>query len=687
MRLATKPLSIASLCVGLFVAAVHSTRADDLLEPPMSFPEGGVGDAATNQGHALSADGRFVVFSSFATNLVAGDTNGARDIFLWDSQLNTVQLVSRSSGGTLANGDSSDAVISADGQWIAFSSAASNLTEDANGAVEDVFLYSRAAATLDLVSRSTGGVQSQTAAVRPDINANGRYVTFDTRGDLATGAGTTHSQVFRRDTWSDRTDLVSKNFIGAGANDLSMDAQMSADGERIVFVSMARNLTTAGTVGNDSYLKDMTTGSLQLLSQNAEGEAGDGISYFPTISGDGRFAAFHTNASNLVEGGNANFAGVVLRDTFTGELELLSPGTNGEPANNFSIHPSLSYDADRAVFATNASNLVEGDAAEHVDVVLFDRAGTALSLLSQGPGASSANGDSAAPSISLDGRSVTFETRASNLSPNGTAFSDVVLDRDAADAAAGVPVLAAVLPSSRSVMLGETLTAFATVLGTGIANDCRVQLNEDFSMLASLSFQATNPVNNVVVGVQDQSFLLLPGVPQTLLLTLTPSSAISAEEMLFDFVCSEGAAPVSTGTNTLLVSAEVEAPADVVALAATLANDGVVALPVGGGAGFFSVASVNLGTSTELNVRPVVLGAPLDGISICQTNPVTSVCLQEASAWVSTNVEAGETPTFAVFVSHSTDVEFAPGENRIVVQFEDNSGIVRGRTSVAVASR
>lgn len=688
MTIATNPLSIGclGLWLGLLAITVDSANARELIEPPMPFPDGGVGDAETSEGHALSANGRFVVFTSFATNLIADDANGASDVFVWDSQLNRVELVSRSNTGTQANGDSFDAVISADGQWVAFTSTASNLTQDTNGAVEDVFLYSRTTSTIELVSRSTSGVQSQMASVRPDINANGRYVTFDSVGELVGGSDASHSQVFRRDNWTDRTELISQNLLGVAANDMSIDAQMSADGERIVFVSMASNLVSTATVGKESFLRDMTDGSLQLLSLNAAGEAGNGISYFPTISGDGRFVAFHTNASNLVSDDNPDATDVVLRDVSSGQLELLSRSVNGVPADNFSIHPSLSYDGALAVFATNATTLVPGAAPEHFDILLADRGASTLNLLSQNPLGQPANGDSGAASISLDGSSVAFKSRASNLSANGTMFSDVLLDRLDSDTASDTAVVAAVLPSSRSVMLGDSLTTFASVISTGIANNCQVQLNDTASDAADMSYQATDPLTNSLVGVPGQPFLLLPGIPQTLLLTLTPTAATSAQELSFEFACAENSAPVIPATNTLLVSAESTQPADVVALSATVENNGVVSLSLGGGTGFFTVASVNLGASASMNVRPVVLGVPLDGFSICQTDPLTSVCLSDAGSVVEVDIAAGETPTFAVFVSHSTDIEFAPAQNRLIVQFEDSAGIVRGRTSVAIRS-
>ena len=690
----TSMFSTAMFATAVLAVGAVTASAAELLEPPMPFAEGGTGDANTNEGHAVSADGRFVVFTSFATNLVANDSNGARDVFVWDTALDTVQLVSRASPETQANGDSSDAVISADGQWVAFSSSADNLASDSNGSTEDVFLFSRIAGTLTLVSRDSSGAQSDSAALRPDINANGRYVTFDSTGEFALGGGS-QNQVYRRDSWSDTTRLISQTPEGIPGNGLSMDAQMSADGERVVFVSDASNLVSTATVGKDSYLRDLRDDRLELLTLTASGEAGDGISYFPALSGDGRFAAFHSNASNLVPDDRADVTDVLLRDIESGEMTLLSRDVNGVPGDDFSIHPSLSFDGQRVAFATNAPNLVAGDAPAHVDVVLVDRLTSTIDLLSQTAGGGPANGDSAAPSISFDGTSVAFSTLADNLSLAGTPQSDALLARiDSDDSNSGgsspVALAAAVLPSSRSVQLGDSLTAFASVLGTGLASDCGVRLSSetDEDLPVELRVQATNPATNAVVGVEDSPFLLLPETPQTLLLTLTPTGPFSAQEIAFEFFCGEdSAAPVAPGTNTLLVSAESVQPPDVVALVATLENDGIVSLSEdAGGVGVFSIASINIGAASDLVVRPVVQGMALDSVAICQTDPLTSVCLESPGDSVSLAIATGATPTFAVFLANAGPVPFLPAENRLAVQFEDATGLVRGRTSVAVRS-
>ena len=690
LALAVRFCYLAGVCAG--AASGSAIAADVLLEPPSLIAAGSAGDASVNQGHALSADGRFVTFASFATNLVEGDTNGQRDVFVWDRTNDQVEIVSRGPGGQQSNGDSFDAVISADGNWLAFASRATNLAADTNGDIADIFLYSRQTAELELVSRSSGDVQSETDSLRPDINANGRYITFDTAGPLASGATSTHTQIFQRDSWRGSTALISQTPVGDPGNASSMDAQMSADGQRVVFVSMATNFSEFTIAGKDSFLKDTAANSLQLLSESEVGEAGDGTSYFPSISGDGQVAAFHSNASNLVSGASPNFADVILRDLSTGRLTLISRSATGLPVDGFNIHPSLSFTGRQVLFASNASNLVPDDAPQSADIVLLNRDTAEFRLLSRTVADQPANGDSRAPSLSYGGRFAAFESTASNLGANGTTFSDVLLAEVDASALpienSGERIAAAVLPSSRSVRLGDAFTVFASVVSTGLSMNCTVRLSG--SQLAEnnmgFEYQATDPATNAVIGSPDTPFLLIPGAAQTLVFTLRPSASMVEEEVEFDYVCASAEAENIQGLNTVLVSAQVQLPPDIVALAATQDGNGIVTLPVAGGSGFFSVATINVGASSNIVVRPIVAGLSLNSLSVCQTDPLTSVCLAPASSTVSLTIATNETPTFGVFVNHSSEIEFEPAINRLVVQFEDSGGRVRGRTSVAVRS-
>jgi len=462
-----KILRLLQISLTVLAGWLVSLEAHSLVEPPI-LATGSAGDAQGNEGHSVSADGQYVVFSSFATNLVPDDVNGVQDVFLWDTVANSVELISRSASGVQGNGDSSLAVISADGAWIAFRSLSDNLVNDTNGVVADVFLYSRLESTIELVSVSATGEQSLTAADNPDINANGRYVTFDTAGNLARGAGTSVRNVFRRDNWRNTTMLISQTADGMTGNDMSFDAQMSASGERIVFVSMAGDLVDTPTVGKDSFLYDAMSGQTSLLSITEQGSAGDGTSYFPTISGDGNVAAFHSFADNLASNDAAGRADIFLRDLQTGRIELISSAPMNVPADSDSIHPALDFTGNRVAYITFAGNLVASAAQGRADAVLFDRTAATTTLLSRADNGVGGNGDSASPALSLDGATQVLLSRASNLSTNGTAFSDVLLTNTLAAEPSMLPVLAAaVLPGSRSTEIGSPVTVFASVVGCG----------------------------------------------------------------------------------------------------------------------------------------------------------------------------------------------------------------------------
>ncbi len=644
---------------------------------------GGAGDAQSNEGHTASADGRFVVFSSFATNLVESDSNGAQDVFLWDTQLESVSLVSQSAQGVAGNGDSSLAVISADGIWVAFLSQADNLTVDTNGDTADVFLYNRLTSAVELVSVSSAGVQSSSPADNPDINANGRYVTFDAIADFAEGAGVAVRNVFRRDNWLDTTALMSRTPAGGPPDNMSFNAQMSANGARVVFVSMSSDLVSTPTVGKDSFLFDVRTESTTLLSLNATAQAGDGTSYFPTISGDGKIAAFHSFASNLVENDAEGRADIILRDLQSGVLELVSKTPSQNAADSDSILPALDYTGNRVAYISFAGNLVPGATQGRGEALLFDRSTQTTIHLSETEAGVGGNGSSASPALSLDGSTSVFVSTANNLSENGTDFADLLVAEVATDAVL-VSLGAAVLPSSRSTQIGEVLTVFASVVGTELVNGCTVALSSDIDV--TFGYQLTDPVTNAAIGPTSGEFLILPGVAQTLVLTMQPNVELRAEELEFAVSCDQGTAPVVPGTNTLLVSAETTQPPDVVALAATVGGDGIILMPVGGAGGFFSVASINLGSADNIKVRPVVLGQALDSVSVCQTNPATGVCLAAPGAEVALTFNTGDTPTFGVFATSVNSVPFNPGVNRLVLQFEDDGGTIRGRTSVAVRS-
>ncbi len=253
--------------------------------------------------------------------------------------------------------------------------------------------------------------------------------------------------------------------------------------------------------------------------------------------------------------------------------------------------------------------------------------------------------------------------------------------------AAADDLVASTLPSSRATQVGEAVTVFATEINTSgkALSNCSVTLS---GFPVTVSYTLTNPATNAPEGTANTPFPMAVGAVQTLVLSLTPSAALTPTQLPLVFGC-DGAQSAQSlpGLDTVLLSADASQPADIIALAATPTSDGVVRLSGVGGAGAFVVATSNVGTDATLTVSPNTGNATLPlSLSICQTDPTSGACLNPAAASVTLDVPAGATPTFAIFVGSSAPVPFAPATTRIFVDFADSSKAIHGATSVAVTN-
>jgi len=251
---------------------------------------------------SISAQGGIVAFDSYATNLVPGDTNGGFDVFVRNRTANTTRRISLGSGGIQANGESTGASVSADGRYVVYESGASNLvTDDINGQV-DVFLRDLGTATTELVSVGVGGEPANGLSTIADVSGDGRYVVFTSvASNLVPNDTNGEADVFMRDRATGTTSRLSITSAGQQGNGQSLNGSVSDDGMRISFDSFADNLVTGDTNGQpDVFVRDRqqaTTTRVSVSSSNAEGNQGSVAS---AISGDGRFVSFTSGASNLV---------------------------------------------------------------------------------------------------------------------------------------------------------------------------------------------------------------------------------------------------------------------------------------------------------------------------------------------------------------------------------------------------
>ncbi|MGH7391731.1 MAG: hypothetical protein ACREM3_20085 [Candidatus Rokuibacteriota bacterium] len=255
-------------------------------------------------------------------------------------------------------------------------------------------------------------------------------------------------------------------------------------------------------------------------------------------------------------------------------------------------------------------------------------------------------------------------------------------------AAAAQSIVASVLPASRSVVVNTPATAFATIInaGTTAASGCSIALPQGFPFAAVLTYQMTDPATNLPTGPLNPPVAIAAGASQTFIVSITPGTAIPPTDVALVFNCTgTGPAQTITGVNTLLLSASAMLTPDVVALAATLANDGISSTSGAAGPGVLAVASVNVGAGELITVSADTGGVPLPlGVLLCETDPAAGDCLTPMAPTVTTNIGAGATPTFGVFLTGAGNIPFDPAVNRLFIRFTDAGGVVRGATSVAV---
>jgi len=257
-------------------------------------------------------------------------------------------------------------------------------------------------------------------------------------------------------------------------------------------------------------------------------------------------------------------------------------------------------------------------------------------------------------------------------------------------AAAG-PLVSAVLPTSRSVQVGTTATAFATILNISPNPAFSCSIAASTTLPVTFGYQTTDPANNQISGTVNTPTTIAgtsgnqPG-SQSFILFVTPTAAFAPTEIPLTFTCGNTNAATSlVGINTLLLSGSSTPVPDVIALGETGTGDGIAHIPGATGTGAFVVATTNLGSTGSITVTADTGGVTIPAVlSVCETDPATSQCLASPSPSVSTTIAGSAQPTFAVFIQGQSDIPLSPAANRVFLRFTDGSGNVRGSTSVAV---
>ena len=521
-------------------------RAARISIQPSNFPTiywASSGSNGYSDNPSISADGRYVAFAADATNLIASDTNALRDVFLYDNQTRLVRRLSVSQQGVQTNGASNNPSISGNARYVAFSSEATNLISGDTNGFSDIFVVDTITGSLARESVGSGGVQANNSSFKPALSSDGRYLVFESTATNLVSPGTAVgvSHIYRRDRTTGTTVLVSRSSSGAAGNGLSTQAAISADGQFVAFASDATNLVEGdNNAVRDVFVRDLAAGTTIRASVGSAGEA-NGPSRSPSISADGRHVAFASTASNLAASDLNGISDIFGFDRVTGSVTRVTISvTGGDPSDpsdaNFrlgSLNPSISASGRYIAFSSLADNLTDGDEAgeyfaldpnRSLDVFVVDRdvsdsgtfdttGNTRIQMVSKNrfgmqtlglENTQSTSASDIVPAISGDGRWVAFPTDAENTgglihgatnrtSPDGNSSRDVVVfDRriNALPDAGVVPTVTISSPANN---------------GTYVVNNelnVTAQANTTIGSIASVQFF----VNGVSLGAADTDF-------------------------------------------------------------------------------------------------------------------------------------------------------------------------------------
>jgi Tol biopolymer transport system component len=344
--------------------------------------------------HNLSADGRFVVFQAYEDGW---------HVFVRDTLLNKTERIDVSTRGEPANFDSEDPAISADGRYVVFESAATNLAPGDVG-WGGIFLHDRQAGTTERVDVNAAGRSANLYSYAPFVSANGRFVVFVSYASnlVAHDANGQESDVFVRDRETHTTELVTVSSRGVQSNGFNDEPGMSNDGRFIVFVSTASNLTGDPVAGGfHVYLRDRVSGVTELVSPRASGARGNEA--WPSVSDDGRYVVFGSSAKDLVPRDTNQATDIFVRDRVRDTTQRVSVGSDEAQADAGSDFASVSADGRYVAFQSYASNLVPHDRNHRPDIFVRDLQLGLTKRVTRSPVGATLD------SISADGRFVSYD--------------------------------------------------------------------------------------------------------------------------------------------------------------------------------------------------------------------------------------------------------------------------------------
>jgi WD40-like Beta Propeller Repeat len=384
------------------------------------------GDSTTP---AVSQSALLVAFASRAINLVIGDTNDARDIFVRHRNNGSITRVTVSSSGVEANADSELPSIDSTGAYVVYGSFASNLVPGDTNSVRDVFLHHTPSATTTRISRSSGGVQGNGTSSDPAISGNGRYIAFtSTATNLVSGDTNNANDIFVGDRLTGAVSRVSVRTDGGQGNDGSFHPAISFDGRYVAFSSRATNLVSSDTNGaQDVFVYDRQSATITRVSVRSNGGQADGDSVDPSFArrGNAYVVGFNSTATNLV-GNDTNGVGDVYVYTSQPRLTVrASVSGTGDQGNGSSSRAtvsdaSITTGSQYVAFTSQANNLVPGDTNNESDIIRFDLATgqtCRFSVATGGDQGTTGPNGASQPAIDRAGHRITYTADFANLVP------------------------------------------------------------------------------------------------------------------------------------------------------------------------------------------------------------------------------------------------------------------------------
>jgi Tol biopolymer transport system component len=347
-------VSTASNLVGGVAKGIQNIYAATVGGPPVLVSVGVGGSATDGNSYqpAISANGRFVIFTSTADDLVAGDDNDKPDVFERDLATGITRRVSVASHGGQADGPSSNGAVSGDGRFVTFASTSSDLVGHQKTAAEEVYVHDTASNLTNVISASSGGRRENAAVASPftqvsSISGDGRYVAFDSDAtNLAKGGSNGHTNVYVRDRTLRRTTLVSVSSTGGAGDDDSFSPEISPDGHFVIFDSLADDLAPDAAPGSNVYLRDLGHGETTTVDVSADSRArgaelGSALLQQPVVSANGLFAVFESGADDLVSSASNGVENVYVRALAAPQTIAATP-----PPAVSSSRPTVVFHAD-----------------------------------------------------------------------------------------------------------------------------------------------------------------------------------------------------------------------------------------------------------------------------------------------------------------------------------------------------